>query len=184
MRLRPHPICNILTYKLLSFSRKRAVCLSCPSQGVEKHPALSLPSQGSRLDQSSRTVSFRGADLWSDKFILVWKSEYFGPLYTGPGYRTRANMASQADEYTGGAVVVYVTVPDDTVAKTIASGVVEQKLAACVSILPGIGMAAARYNYLGDQDLPSLVSGPFQMRKVSTVCMQICRNTIRVLVGQ
>ncbi|KAK9866671.1 hypothetical protein WJX84_010127 [Apatococcus fuscideae] len=115
MRLRPHPICNILTYKLLSFSRKRAVCLSCPSQGVEKHPALSLPSQGSRLDQSSRTVSFRGL-----------------------GYRTRANMASQADEYTGGAVVVYVTVPDDTVAKTIASGVVEQKLAACVSILPGI----------------------------------------------
>ena len=47
-------------------------------------------------------------------------------------------MATKASASQSGAVVVYVTVPDDKVAKALASSVVQQKLAACVSIIPGI----------------------------------------------
>lgn len=42
------------------------------------------------------------------------------------------NMSSVAGMYS----VSYVTVPDDTVAKKIARGLVENKLAACVNIIP------------------------------------------------
>ncbi|XP_020292973.1 protein CutA homolog [Pseudomyrmex gracilis] len=42
------------------------------------------------------------------------------------------NMSSSAGIYS----VAYVTVPDDTVAKKIARGLVENKLAACVNIIP------------------------------------------------
>lgn len=42
------------------------------------------------------------------------------------------NMSSLAGAYS----VAYVTVPNDTVAKKIARGLVENKLAACVNIIP------------------------------------------------
>lgn len=50
-------------------------------------------------------------------------------------------MATQQSTYidgdTGGAMVVYVTVPSQDVADALASGLVEAKLAACVNIVPG-----------------------------------------------
>ncbi|KAK9840527.1 hypothetical protein WJX74_006948 [Apatococcus lobatus] len=47
-------------------------------------------------------------------------------------------MTSKNSAQSASAVVVYVTVPDDSVAKSLASTVVVHKLAACVSIIPGI----------------------------------------------
>ena len=37
------------------------------------------------------------------------------------------------------AAVIYVTVPDRAVGKRLASGLVENHLAACVNIIPGVG---------------------------------------------
>ncbi len=54
-------------------------------------------------------------------------------------------MADNSSGYDGGAVVVYVTVPDDAVAKSLASGIVEKKLAACVNVIPGTAPSHA-YN--------------------------------------
>ncbi|RLU23379.1 hypothetical protein DMN91_003583 [Ooceraea biroi] len=50
------------------------------------------------------------------------------------GIRTQLhrNMSSLAGQHS----VAYVTVPDDAVAKKIARGLVENKLAACVNIIP------------------------------------------------
>ena len=47
-------------------------------------------------------------------------------------------MDSKKPVQSGSAVVVYVTVPNDCLAKSLASSIVECKLAACVSIIPGI----------------------------------------------
>ena len=49
-------------------------------------------------------------------------------------------MATTSVGYDGGAVVVYVSVPDEKVAKALATGIIEKKLAACVSAVPGIAL--------------------------------------------
>ncbi|XP_032673030.1 protein CutA homolog [Odontomachus brunneus] len=54
---------------------------------------------------------------------------YLARSIRGQTYR---NMSSVAGMYS----VSYVTVPNDTVAKKIARGLVENKLAACVNIIP------------------------------------------------
>ncbi|XP_011881966.1 PREDICTED: protein CutA homolog [Vollenhovia emeryi] len=48
------------------------------------------------------------------------------------------NMSTAADVDCGVHSVAYVTVPDDAVAKSLARGLVENKLAACVNIIPRI----------------------------------------------
>ncbi|KAG9472095.1 hypothetical protein GDO78_021225 [Eleutherodactylus coqui] len=58
------------------------------------------------------------------------------PLLRTVGLRA-FSMASEA--YKAGSVsAAYVTCPNDTVAKDIARGLVERKLAACVNVIPQI----------------------------------------------
>lgn len=56
-----------------------------------------------------------------------------GPVVAGPP--RAAPMSTAADT---GAVVVYVTVPNREVGRQIANSLVENKLAACVNIIPGV----------------------------------------------
>ncbi|XP_012218463.1 protein CutA homolog isoform X1 [Linepithema humile] len=48
----------------------------------------------------------------------------------------RGQVYRNMSSFAGASSVAYVTVPDDTVAKKIARGLVENKLAACVNIIP------------------------------------------------
>ncbi|XP_071531701.1 protein CutA homolog isoform X2 [Panulirus ornatus] len=60
------------------------------------------------------------------------------PLFLSAGRRLFSSMASSANYVAGTHSMAFVTAPSQEVAKKIASGLVKNKLAACVNIIPGI----------------------------------------------
>lgn len=73
---------------------------------------------------------------WRALAVTVFLSVLMLPLLRTVGLRV-FSMASET--YTPGSLsAAFVTCPNDTVARTLARGIVENKLAACVNIVPAI----------------------------------------------
>ncbi|XP_078130813.1 protein CutA homolog isoform X2 [Sander vitreus] len=100
--------------------------------------------------------------------VTVLLSVFMFPLLRTVGLRA-FSMASET--YTSGThSAAFVTCPNDTVAKDLARGIVERKLAACVNIVPAI---TSVYEWQGkiEEDNEVLLMQP---------CLGTCKHLLRL----
>lgn len=89
-----------------------------------------------------RSFSIQFSQSWiSNVSCTLLKPHYFSSLNSSSSsiesqknHRTMSSTTSESEKH----AAVFVTAPDETIAKKIAHGLVEQKLAACVNIIPQI----------------------------------------------
>lgn len=86
-----------------------------------------------------------------------------------------AAPASTASYVPGTASIAYVTAPNADVAKTLARGLLEQHLAACINILPGI-TSIYRWDGAIQEDTEVLMMIKTETRRVDELSQYVRKN--------